>query len=138
MANVMRLVVKPPLLAGEEGRKIRGGNVMKWVSPGLALATLCIVAPLQGHAEDAMLINPDQMKWAPLDAVPGTEIAVLSGDPAKPGPFVMEWREPAGSKAPPHWHSNTERVTLVTGTAAVGMGDTIDVQKGMPLTPGGH
>ena len=111
---------------------------MKWLVPGIALATLCIVTPVPGHAEDAMLVNPDQMKWAPLDAVPGTEIAVLSGDPGKQGLFAMEWRGPAGTKVPPHWHSNTERVTLLSGAGSVGMGDNIDVQKGMPLTPGGY
>lgn len=108
---------------------------MKWITPSLVLATLCILAPVPGHAEDPMLVNPDQMKWAPLPVIPGTEIAVLSGDPAKQGLFVMEWRGPAGSKAAPHWHSNSERVTLVSGAGSVGMGDAIDLQKGTPLTP---
>lgn len=111
---------------------------MKWVAPGLVFATLCVVAPLSGRADDAMLVTPDQMKWAPLPVAPGTELAVLSGDLGKQEPFVVEWRGPAGSKVPPHWHSNTERVTMISGKGAIGMGDQIDVQKGMAIGPGGY
>lgn len=111
---------------------------MKWVAPGLLVATLCVATSIPGHTEDAMLVNPNQMKWAALDLIPGTEIAVLSGDLGKPGLFVMEWRGPAGAKAAPHWHTNTERVTLLSGNGMVGMGDSIDPQKGMPLVPGGY
>jgi len=113
---------------------------MRLLAPGFLLAaTLCVATPRLGYAEDAMLsVTPDQMKWAPLDAVPGAEIAAVSGDPSKPEPFVMEIRWPEGSKIGPHWHSNTERVTVISGTGVVGMGDSIDLQKGGTLPSGGY
>ena len=110
---------------------------MNWLEAAVVMAMLCVTGLVPAQAEDAVLINPDQMKWVQLDAIPGTEIAVLCGDPAKVGFFVMAWRGPAGTKAAPHWHTNTELVMLLSGTGTVGMGDNIDLQKGMPLATGG-
>jgi hypothetical protein len=110
---------------------------VKWLGPVTLVAMLFAAAPVSVRAEDATLVNPDKMKWVPLDAIPGTEFAVVSGDPAKQGMFVMEWRGPAGTKAAPHWHSNTELVAMISGNGLVGMGDDIDLQKGMALAHGG-
>lgn len=110
---------------------------MKWLVPSTVLAMLCVVAPVPGHAQDATLVNPDQMKWAPADVIPGVESAVLSGDPAKQQPFILESRWPAGSKIGPHWHSNTEHIIIISGTGTVGMSDNFDLQKGVPITTGG-
>jgi hypothetical protein len=135
----MRLAVKAAdLSGGGRPKNSKEGNVMKWVAPGLALATLCIVASVPGHAEDAMMVNPDKMKWEPVDIIPGAESAVLSGDPSKPEPYVMEMRWPAGSKIGPHWHSNTERVTIASGTGTVGMSDPMDPKAGALITAGGY
>ena len=111
---------------------------MKWLMPVFMLATPCVLAPFPGQAGDAMIVNPDQMKWSPVPAVPGTEWAVLSGDLHKRGPFVFELRGPAGTKIPPHWHSNIERVSMISGTGTVGLGDNIDPEKGTTLAPGGY
>jgi Cupin domain len=112
---------------------------MKWLAPSTMVAMLCVATPMPGHAEDAMmLVNPDQMKWGPVDVIPGAKSAVLSGDPSKQETFILEVQWPAGSKIGPHWHSNTERVAIVSGTGVVGMGDNLDPQKGMPITPGGY
>ena len=107
------------------------------ITPGFVLAMLCVAVPVPGHSADKVLLaTPDQMKWAPLASVPGTEWVVLSGDPGKKGRFVFEWRGPAGTKAPPHWHSRAERITMISGTGTVGMGDNIDPQKGKAVPPG--
>ena len=78
------------------------------------------------------------MKWGPVDIIPGAESTVLSGDPTKNERFVLEVRWPAGSKIGPHWHSNTERVAIISGTGAMGMGDNMDSQKAMPISAGGY
>jgi hypothetical protein len=112
-------------------------NTLKWLGPGASVALLFVAAPVSVRAEDATLVNPDKMKWVPLDAVPGTEIAVLSGDPSTQGMFVIEWRGPADTKAAPHWHTNTELVAQISGNALVGMGDDVELEKGTPLAHGG-
>ena len=110
---------------------------MKQLTVGLLLAaTLSMVIPGGAHATDALLVTPDQMKWAPVDVIPGGQLAVVSGNPAKNEPFVLEVRWPEGSKIGPHWHTNTEHVTILSGTGASGMGDSLDLQKGTPMPAG--
>ena len=110
---------------------------MKWLARALLfVTTTCFVAPALGFADDMRVVSPGQMKWVPSDAIPGTEIAVLSGDLSKQGPFVFEWRGPAGAKASPHWHTNPERFMLLSGNGMAGMGDNLDAQNGMPIAAG--
>src|SRR5205807_5723995 len=53
-----------------------------------------------------VMLTPAQIKWAPFPALgPGIRIAVLTGDPFKPGsPFVFRLNMPNSTKVPPHWH----------------------------------
>ena len=91
-------------------------------------------------AEDMnMPINASQLKWGPApDALPkGAQIAVLSGDPSKDGPYVVRLRLPGGYKVPAHSHPTTEMVTVLNGKFNLGMGDKLDQKKGMLLTNGG-
>jgi hypothetical protein len=110
---------------------------MKLHALGLLLTAFCAVSSI-GHAEEMTLVTPDQMKWGPLDVIPGAKLAVVSGDPSKPGPFVLEIQWPGGSKIGPHWHSAIERVTILSGTGILGMGDSIDRQKATTLPAGGY
>lgn len=47
---------------------------------------------------------------------PGAKFAVLEGDPAKEGPFVMRLCFPDGFKIAPH-HPKAERITVISGTS---------------------
>ena len=81
---------------------------------------------------------PVDIKWtnAPPTLPAGAEMAVLDGDPAKPGYFAMRLRAPDGYKIMPHWHPNVERVTVISGTMYIGMGDTFDESKGHEMPAG--
>ena len=83
--------------------------------------------------------NPADMKWGPAPAVfpKGAEMAVLSGDPAKAGTFVVRLKMPAGYMVPAHHHPTDEYVTIISGDFSLGMGDKLDTAKGTPLAPGG-
>jgi ChrR-like protein with cupin domain len=72
--------------------------------------------------------GPDDMKWSPApNALPaGAQIAILEGDPMKSGPFTMRLKFPNNYRIPPHSHSKTEHVTVISGNIRVGMGDTFD------------
>ena len=78
--------------------------------------------------EMAALHRPDGLKWqdGPASLPPGAKIAVLEGDPAKPGPFVFRVKVPDGYRIPPHTHPKPERVTVTAGTFNLGMGATFD------------
>ena len=85
-------------------------------------------------------INADDVKWGPVppNIAAGAQLAVISGDPSKEGPFVMRLKMPAGYKVPAHYHPQYENVTVLTGEFHVGMGDKLDTDKGMLLRPGGY
>lgn len=77
-------------------------------------------------------------QWGPAPAVlpAGAQLAVLEGDPGKPGEFTMRLKAPGGYRIPPHWHPATEHVTLISGEAYIGMGEKWDESKGQKLSPG--
>ena len=82
---------------------------------------------------------PGSIKWGPPPPglPPGAQVAVVSGDPSKAEPYVLRAQMPAGYRIMPHWHPVTENVTVLAGTAAIGMGDTFDAAKMQDLPAGG-
>jgi len=85
------------------------------------------------------IATPSSIKWGPPPPglPPGAQVAIISGDPSKPEPYVLRAQAPAGYRIMPHWHPVTENVTVLSGTAAVGMGDTFDASKMQDLPAGG-
>src|SRR5207247_3052841 len=70
---------------------------------------------------------PETIEWKPgPPSLPaGAKMAVLEGDPTKDGPFVMRLQTPANYHIPPHTHPKTERVTVISGTMFLAMGDNL-------------
>jgi quercetin dioxygenase-like cupin family protein len=111
-----------------------------------AFALLLIAAPAIGlapaahAAEMAAPVQASEIKWGPAPPVlpAGAQIAVLSGDPAGTGPVALRLKLPAGYQIPPHHHPTDEQVTVISGTMALGMGDTLDRAKSKTLRAGGY
>lgn len=84
------------------------------------------------------IMTPPQIKWgpAPPSLPAGAQAAVLYGDPAKEGMFVLRLRLPKGYKIPPHTHPKPEIVTVVSGAFHVGMGTKADAKRARRLPPG--
>ncbi len=78
------------------------------------------------------------LKWVPAPAVfpAGAKMAVVSGDPAKTGPFVVEFAFPSGYRIPPHSHPTDENIKVVKGTFRVGMGTVFDEAKTTSMRAG--
>lgn len=79
------------------------------------------------------------IEWEPGPATlaEGIQIAVLAGDPDKPGPFVLRLKFPAGSSVAPHYHATAENLTVLSGNFFHAMGDKYDKSRGEELTAGG-
>src|SRR5215203_2730894 len=111
------------------------------------MRTLIIAAALVAgtsglaHAQDhkAHAMAADALKWGPAPPVlpKGGQMAVLAGDPVKPGPFVVRLKMPSGYKIPAHQHPSDEAVTVISGDLRFGMGDKLDEAKAEKLGPGG-
>ena len=67
----------------------------------------------------------------------GAQIAVLSGEPAKEGLYVVRLKMPANYKIPAHNHPTSEYVTVLSGRFHIGMGDKLDEKHGIELRAGG-
>lgn len=99
-----------------------------------------LAAALGGAALAAtgpVITTPDQIHWIPGTGMEkGTFSAILAGDPTKPGLYIVRLKAPAGTVFGPHYHNETENVTVISGTLWVGLGDTMDKSKMTPLNAG--
>jgi quercetin dioxygenase-like cupin family protein len=104
--------------------------------PALVLA-LWVAAALASSAATAHA-QKAALQWGPGPASlpPGTRMAIVSGDPGKPGPFTIRLRLPDGFEVPPHFHPVDEHQTLISGRIGHGMGDTVDLKSVKWLRPG--
>ncbi len=80
------------------------------------------------HDAKASFLKADELQWgdAPPSLPSGGKLAVLHGDPSKKAPFAIRLKAPDGYKIPPHWHSQDEQLTVLSGTLVLHMGDTMD------------
>lgn len=103
-------------------------------------AVLTLVGSLlaDDHEKDFVLFQPDTIVWkdGPPSLPKGAKIAVLEGDPAKEGPFVFRVKVPDGYHIPVHTHPKTERVTVLSGTFNIGMGEKFDETKTKAMPAG--
>jgi len=102
---------------------------------GLVAAFGTTAAPLDAAEMHHTVVRADAIQWgaAPPSLPPGAQAAVLMGNPAKEGPFVLRLRFPAGFIVPPHRHSKDELVTVISGAFAVTSGEKIDRAALQPL-----
>jgi len=84
--------------------------------------------------------KPADLKWGDPPPVfeKGASFTVISGNPGEAGPYVVRLKMPAGYKIAPHWHPTDENVTVISGTFAVGMGETFDKATMTELPAGSY
>jgi quercetin dioxygenase-like cupin family protein len=89
-------------------------------------------------APEMALHSPSEIQWkdGPPSLPAGAKIAVLEGDPSKDGMFVMRVRLPDGYHVPAHTHPKPERVTVLSGTFKLAMGDNPKKADARTLTAG--
>jgi quercetin dioxygenase-like cupin family protein len=88
--------------------------------------------------EDIGLVSPNQIQWreGPKSIPPGAKLAVLEGDPTKDGPFVMRLQLPDGYRIASHTHPKVERVTVISGTFNIAMGEKLDINEARKMPAG--
>ena len=117
--------------------------------PFRRMAAATLVALLTGSAASnwtasahdghhaAIAADEVQFKPGPPTLPAGAEIAVLHGNPAEEGQFVIRLKFPAGYEIPPHRHPKEEHVTVISGKFGMSTGDTLDRTAAPLLPPGG-
>jgi quercetin dioxygenase-like cupin family protein len=90
------------------------------------------------HKDEIVIYAAPDIKWmdAPPSLPKGAKIAILEGDPGKEGAFVFRVKLPDGYRIPPHTHTKPERITVISGTFNIGMGEKFDDTKGRAMPAG--
>jgi quercetin dioxygenase-like cupin family protein len=101
-------------------------------------AIVSLATSLQAADQHHTLVAGDAVKWgpAPPSLPPGAQAAVLLGNPAQEGAFVLRLKFPTGFTVPPHRHSKDELVTVISGKFAIAAGEKLDRTKAKSLPPG--
>jgi hypothetical protein len=87
-----------------------------------------------------VLASPADVKWGPAPPAlpPGSQMAVMYGDPASKGFVSLRAKAPAGYAIPPHFHPTDEHVTVLSGSMTFGMGDKMDPKSETTVSAGGY
>jgi quercetin dioxygenase-like cupin family protein len=109
----------------------------KYILGILAIVSVLVVPMTWAQHGAHVMITPGELKWSDVPSLPpGAKIAVIEGPMNEPVAFTVRLRFPANYKLPAHWHPAVERVTVLSGTFNMGVGDELDPQKTTALTPG--
>jgi hypothetical protein len=80
---------------------------------------------------------PSDIKWV-RNAAGTNEQAVLFGDPAKPGPYVIRIKWLPGNMSRPHFHPNDRFFVVISGTWWMGTGEKFDPDSTVPAPAGSY
>jgi quercetin dioxygenase-like cupin family protein len=94
----------------------------------ILIAMQPLVASAQAPADPVVRLPVDVQYKAPLAG--GLQVAVLYGDPSKPGVYVVRIKAPPGYKSNPHFHTDEYRgVVVISGTLYFAVSDVRDDSK---------
>jgi quercetin dioxygenase-like cupin family protein len=89
-----------------------------------------------GQAEFRAIVSED-LDWKPFPAFPpAARLAVVVGQPAQPGPYLIRVKVPGGVKLMPHRHPEDRIYTVISGVFYIGLGDEFDAAKLQAYPPG--
>ena len=98
-------------------------------------ATLTAAAPPKFDPR-FQIVPAEQVHWQTLPGTPGVESALIAGNPAKPGTYVIRVKFPPHVMDRPHSHSRDRYVTVLQGHWYAGTGPDFDPAKAAVLGPG--
>ena len=83
------------------------------------------------------MITASDLKWEDVPSLPpGAKIAVIEGPMSQAVPFTVRLKFPANYAIPPHTHPAVERVTVLSGTFNMGMGEKFNRGATQPVRAG--
>lgn len=112
-----------------------------WAIGIVALSVLTIAywsaSTAWSQSHDHKMVTPGDLNWQAVPSLPsGAMIAVIEGPMDQAVPFTARLKVPANYKIPPHWHPAIERVTVLSGSFNMGLGNKFDKAKTTALGPG--
>ncbi|HEY6273064.1 MAG TPA: cupin domain-containing protein [Terriglobales bacterium] len=116
---------------------MHGSNLMRRFWTGaLMFALLVLLVPAKADLNPAAVAYklPSQIPWK--DSSIGAQMAVVRGDPDKPGLYIILVKWAPHHMSHPHWHPNDRFITVISGTWWVGSGSKFDPDSTVPMPAG--
>lgn len=83
-------------------------------------------------------IPPAEIQWTSPNGASAPQVAIIEGDPTKPGIYVQRTKFPPGIFSLPHYHREDRHVVVIQGTWYTGTGETFDPDRAVALGPGSY
>lgn len=93
----------------------------------------------QDSPQGMVAVTPDHVRWFPAGSSlpPGAQVAVLSGDPSRPGAdYAIGIKFPDGYEIPPHKLTADVSIVVVKGSLVLGIGEQFDRSQGREFPAG--
>ena len=116
---------------------LRLSHIRRTVTLAFLTTLLIAIGSIRAADLDPKAINiqlPKDIKW--VKSPSGSEQAILAGDPAKPGLYVVLTKWLPHNNSRPHSHPNDRFITVLKGTWWVNTGANYD-PAGMKPVPAG-
>jgi hypothetical protein len=114
-----------------------GGLAVAALAGGLLLSNAAVFGQQRTSApEPVKRVKQEDLKWTAKPDELGFMTAIVEGDPAKPGIYIIQVKFPPWVMSTPHFHPETRYATVLKGTWYTGAGDTFDPAKTVPLKAG--
>jgi hypothetical protein len=82
-------------------------------------------------------VLPEDIEWNPFPPFPpSARLAVVVGQPAEPGPYVIRVKVPSGVKLMPHRHPEDRVYTVISRVFYIGRGEQFADEKLEAYPPG--
>lgn len=111
----------------------------------LRVLSSAVLVLWMAHAAMAADINREAVDFTPPEAIRwvknpnGTnEQAILFGNPAQPGPYVVRLKWYKGQMSRPHFHQNDRFFIVISGTWWMGTGEVFDPDKTVAAPAGSY
>jgi quercetin dioxygenase-like cupin family protein len=81
----------------------------------------------QRGQEEFRVIRSEEVQWRAFAAFPPqARLAVLVGEPTRPGPYLIRVKLPGGTRMMPHRHPEDRIYTVISGIFYIGIGSKFD------------
>src|SRR5205823_6610311 len=105
-------------------RLVLGGLGTAALACGLLLASSPIFGQQKAAApEPVKRVKQEDLKWTEKPDELGFKTAIVEGDPAKPGIYIIQVKFPPWVMSKPHFHPEARYATVLKGTWYTGDGD---------------
>ena len=112
-------------------------SMHKYVLCITVFALLIMSSAVYGEPLQQAQITPEQLKHLNWSTSPrGIQEAIIIGNPANQGMYLIRSKYPRGLKVNPHFHPDDRIVTVLYGTIYLGYGKEFDEKK-MKAMPAG-